>query len=475
MVTITRFDKTNTIISESPLNLGLNPIIQLGYGDGVSRGLAHFPVDRLRCLVEDKTYADMSKLRHVLKMTNCGSVDVVNFKKPLFKGDASGWKERASSFDILFFLAPMEWDSGRGFDYGPILWNNGNSSLDTNGSNWYQARNGYPWPAPGVYDTDFLSLEYDKFSSSGGSDIIIGRQHFDYGNESVELDITETVNKYISGELANHGICIAFSPDLEHSSTQKQQYTGFFGTHTHTFFEPMVLTTYGDHIEDDRNKFHLDKPNKLYFYFTVNGFPANLDNVPSCSINGAAMPVGQTTKGAYYAEVGTDVSSAWTEDTMMRDEWSGAVYKGREMKPVELDFVVRPSSEYFGLGTRIEEYPRQYVPSVTGINDGEQMLPGEVRRVTLTARIPYTTNQYQLIDGMEYRLYVRNGDKGEIDVIPYQPLERDVNANYFVMDTSGLLPGTYFVDVRVRSGMDLRYHRGLVKFHIVNDETDARV
>lgn len=475
MVTITRFDKSNTIFSGSSLNVGLNPIVRLTYGDGVSRGLIHFDCSKVKCLVEEKEYADVSKLHHVLKMTNCGSVDVVNFNKKLCRLETGGVKERASSFDLIFFLVPMEWDSGRGFDYESLLWSEGNSSLNENGCNWYQARNGYPWDTPGIYSIEKLSLEYEKYSSRAGSDIVIGRQHFDYGNESVELDITEVFNKFISGEIENYGIGMAFSPMLENSHTTIQQYTGFFSPWTHTFFEPYVITTYNEVIEDDRGKFYSGKDvNRLYFYFNVGGYPCNLDKLPICKIEGNEMEVKQSKKGAYYAEVkGLELS----EDTMYYDEWSGIEYKGKQLKDVEMDFVVRPESEYFGMGNSfLEEGYRQYVPNVVGINDGERLRQGEVRRITVTARIPYTVNQYQLIDGMEYRVYVKNGNQGEIDIIPYQRIERDYNSNYFVLDTGGFVPhNEYLVDIRIHSGMDIRYHRRVLRFSIVNDETEARV
>ena len=58
----------------------------------------------------------------------------------------------------------------------------------------------YNWDEEGVYSNETLSKEYDKFSSDCGSSIIIGRQHFDIGNENIKLDITDIFNKFITGE-----------------------------------------------------------------------------------------------------------------------------------------------------------------------------------------------------------------------------------------------------------------------------------
>ena len=40
-------DKTNSIISKSEQNLGLNPILNVSYGDGVTRSLIHFDVEKI--------------------------------------------------------------------------------------------------------------------------------------------------------------------------------------------------------------------------------------------------------------------------------------------------------------------------------------------------------------------------------------------------------------------------------------------
>ena len=472
MITITRFDKSNTIIQDSQLNMGINPILQLGYGNGVSRGIIYFNHDKVKNLVCDKTYPDITKLKHILKMTNCGSINIKDFDDKLIKGDGKGLKERATSFDLIFFLIPQDWDSGRGFDYGSILWNCGNSSMSTNGSNWYQARNGYVWNEEGIYSSQTLSSEYENFSSEHGSLIIIGRQHFDYGNENISLDITDTFNKFITGEIKNYGIGIAFSPMLEMSNTNIQQYVGFFTQHTHTFFEPYVETSYNDIINDDRGKFYLDKTNKLYFYSNIGGNPTNLDELPVCDVNGSQIVSKQATKGVYYIELNFP-SDEYDENTMYYDNWTNLIYNGRKFKDVELDFVTKPSNEYFQLGNA-HDIPHQYLPNITGINYDERIKRGDIRKLIVTARIPYTVNQYQLIDGMRYRLYVQNGTS-EIDIIPYHPINRSFNNNYFILDTSELVPNEYFIDIEIESDLEVKYHRALLKFTIINDETETYV
>ena len=68
-------DKSNTIVKGSSANLSLNPVMELNYGNMLTRGLIHFPHDRVQSLINDGTFADTTKLRHTLKMTNAASVN----------------------------------------------------------------------------------------------------------------------------------------------------------------------------------------------------------------------------------------------------------------------------------------------------------------------------------------------------------------------------------------------------------------
>jgi hypothetical protein len=199
---------------------------------------------------------------------------------------------------------------------------------------WYNGETNKPWfdeenedPAlgygPGVYNDTYLYNQYKKYLNGEGSDIIIGTQHFDYGAENFEFDITDYVNKVLSGELINHGLGLAFSPDYEQydylndkvftparsfkacevSGVVPQYYIGFFTNHTNLFFEPYMESDYDVHINDDRQKFFRGKENKLYLYCNVGGDLVNLDELPVCTIEGVEYPVQQTTKGVYYATV----------------------------------------------------------------------------------------------------------------------------------------------------------------------------
>lgn len=469
IVTHTFIDKCNTIIEKCPYNTGLNPIIELNYGKTITRALIHFDVAKLQNLINDKVYPDISKLKHVLKMTNSGSFSPEMAHCALMSYEGKFNKRRASSFNLIFFLIPYDWDEGRGFDYAKEAHGEHIRSLTTMASNWFYYQTFHEWDYDGIYSSDKLSLEFDKFTDTNEnttSDIIIGYQHFDFGNENIEFDITDTVNKFITGEIENHGIGIAFSPAYEFMRGGKLNYVGFFSNHTQGFFEPYVETTYDDYIKDDRLHFQLDNNNKLYFYSIVNNEYVNLDDVPTCTIDGVSMEVEQTTKGIYCTEVNLS-SDDYETDQIVNDIWGNITYNGKTLKDVELEFVTLQSESIFGLPVKEYESTR-IVPNIYGIKNDERIKSGDIRKVNVELRIPYTSCQIKEAAEAEYRLYVKSGNR-QIDVINWQNIEQEFNNAYFMVNTNELVPTRYFVDIRITYNNELIHYDNILQFDIVKE------
>ena len=110
MIKHTFLKKCCTIVKDSKTNTGLNPVAELNAGAVVSRALIYFDENELKELVNDKTFADTSKLRHILKLTNCGSINNPTFRKKLFSEAGGDKKERATSFDVVIFPVYEKWD-----------------------------------------------------------------------------------------------------------------------------------------------------------------------------------------------------------------------------------------------------------------------------------------------------------------------------------------------------------------------------
>ena len=493
-------DKTNTIYKNNPFaNIGLNPVLELNYGNGLlSRGLIHFDETEILNLVKDKTFADLDKLSFHLKMTNCFSVDGYPYEKLLQNGMKA--RQRAASFDIIALKLPCDFDGGRGFDYVSDFWINNNRSFSNNGSSWYFSDNGNVWPVDrdkidlenpglnintrniwvlsgdtrvkvnlegGVYSQEDIENEVALYNS-GASSLILDAQHFDFGNENLDLDITNYVLDVINGE-HNYGIMLMFTPRIENIEMELPQYVGFFTDHTNTFFHPYVECIYCETINDDRATFSQGKLNRLYLYTNINGIPQNLDNLPTCSIDGVDYPVKQSHKGVYYA-----VISGLTQDmdngTILYDTWGNLALNGEEIDDVELEFEVQPMSRFISIG-HVVSTKETMIPSVYGINDAENLNRGEIREVTVDFRKQFETDKMKLIDGGEYRIYVKDGNR-ELTVFDYQPIEKGFLKNFFVIFTEDLIPNEYFVDIRVKSGRELKYYKEVLRFRVVSDVTE---
>lgn len=489
MIFRTYLDKCNTIIKDSKINTGINPVSELLYGKNTSRLLVHFDEKKIQKLVDDGICPDMSKMRHILRMTNACSLDFTQLHDCETSSIDGSKKRRASSFDLLFFLVPRTWDKGKGFDYSKAILNEDfydtkqkdrSRLVSTDGCNWFQARNGMPWDEDGIYSNVKLSLEYDNFSSEGGSEIIIARQRFDVGNENIDVDITDTVNKFLTGELKNYGIGICFTPQLERLGEDKnsllshvENYVGFFTENTNLFYEPFLETRYDDTILDDRSNFVLSKVNRLYLYSNIGGKPTDLDVLPTCTIKNdyeetvmENLEVKRQFRGVYYVELSMDYSTT-DENIMFYDVWSNIRYNGQNLPDVELDFVTKPVHNWFNIDQTIHDEP-EYTPLVSGINSNEKIFrKGEIRKIKVTAQPTYTQNTGVLVDSMYYRVYVLDGER-EITVIPFEKVNMAYNENFFYLNFDMLLPQKYYIDIRFKYNGESRTFKDVLHFTVVS-------
>lgn len=465
MVIRTFFDKSNTIISNSDTNTGLNPVTELFYGGSFtqqkySRFLFYFDESRIKSLYTGGTFTDLTKLKHTLKLTNTASFD-----KALLNGDM-GSKDRATSFDLILFKINQEWDNGVGYDYDLVPMTLGNASYSNEPSNWISPQTGIFWDnGNGVY-------------SGSPSGITISTQHFDKGNENIEMDISEYVNGLLTGD-TNYGLGIAYAPSFEELYNLNPQYVGFFTNNTQTFYQPFVETINEVYITDNRNDFYLDKLNKLYLYVNTGGNPTNLDNKPSVNIYDAndvlisaftSSAVTHVTKGVYSIDLLIPTTSTNVE-TMFYDVWSGITINGVTRPNITLNFVGKDSNCFYNIGDS-SSLTKQVAVSVSGIRSNEKIKKGDVRRLSVSARIPYTVEQTQNIFELKYRLYVLEG-QSELTVIDYQPFEMASNY-YTLIDTASLIPNTYFLDIQSIYNQEVTTLKDVLNFDIVNQSESRK-
>ena len=270
------FNKNNTLISNSFVNSGRNPVTELIYGDGsISNpaGFTRFIFDLDLNLLKEKYQNGMisngcnANTTHTLRMTNTSYFD-----KELLNTSTSQGRLRATSFDLILFRIPYVnldvnqpqiWDEGVGYDYYDVVTEVPNDkNYSDRPSNWIQTTTIGVWQQPGIYNnTNTGSFNYNQLT-------IVDTQHFEFGDENIEFNMTNEINSILNGSLDNTtGWGIAFLPQVENITGTTGNYSvGFFTRHTQTFYEPFLETNYNDSIEDDRNSFSLGKINKLYLY-----------------------------------------------------------------------------------------------------------------------------------------------------------------------------------------------------------------
>ena len=155
---------------------------------------------------------------------------------------------------------------------------------------------------------------------------------------------------------------------------------------------------------------------------------------------------------------------------MLYDVWGNIKYNGVTFDDVELDFVTKSNSRYFNFGTN-SSIAKKYIPNIYGIKYDERIQRNnQIREVIVEARVPYTANEIQIVDDMEYRVYIMDGVR-QYDVIPYHKVNRYFDKNSFILNIEELLPQTYYVDIKIKSGNEINNYTPL-KFTVVSDITE---
>lgn len=469
----TPLDKVNTIISDSPVNVGISPICELIYGEKISRLLIHFNTHRLEQLVNEKEIADIDKCKHTLRLYNCGKFDkdgelYVNTVNMI---TAAENHMRAAAFDLIAFKLPKPFGKGNGgYDFKKALYCP-KPALAYNGATWFNNNTGKQWDEAGVYTIDRLYDEYDAYHT-GQESVIVAQQHFPLGNEPIELDITDYVNNILRGEQENYGLGICYAPWIECLNFNNEiQYCSFYTPHTNTFFKPVLETHYNERILDTRDRFYANRVNRLYLYCNIDGNLENLDELPTTSSESFSNTgVQQACKGVYYVETSPFLTSGLTAGEQLDDIWGNIVFNNVDMEPVEQDFVVRRHEDFFKIGRKIEG-TNNFHPQIASIKDQECIIAGDKRRVEIINRVPYTRNENFIIDDLEIRLYVKDGGF-EFDVIPYDKVNIAADMSFYDIDTINLEPNKYYIDIKARVNNQEIIHHEVVSFFIFNNITE---
>ena len=488
------FNKNNTVIANSEVNTAKNPVTQLFYGknpvskcintgysgdtcqgrsgftttvtEGFSRFLFDLNLDDLRKQVNNCCF-NLDNSTHTLKMTNTSNFDDTLLNDKVLITDT----RRATSFTLMLFKAYSghSWNEGVGYDY-LVPFGSFEPDFDltysSRPSNWLSATTLNNWFYPGVYLNNLPS----SFTS-------LATQYFDNGDENIQFSSTSLnfeINNLITGSTNStsaNTYGIAYLPAFENLTGLTEAYSvGFFTRYTQTFFEPFLETLVNDTVIDDRSNFNIYQSNRLFLYlYDNNGTPLCSDTQPTVTINDCndvtqlLLTSTTLTCGAYYVDIAIS-SLPQTPPVVYEDIWANIVINGISQPITTNEFIIYDNA--FNIGPSVAQ-PKIYGYSVSGIKEDEKISQGETRKVFISTRVPYTTDEQVLLDNLQYRLYVTQGTT-QIDVIPWSTVNMSFTQNYFLLDSSWMIPNEYYLDIKATSNQQVDTYRKAIKFQIVN-------
>ncbi len=492
-------DKNNTIISNSYVNTGRNPVIELNFGASdlivPNFGFTRFIFDLDLSLLEQNIQSGVistgctSAMTHTLKMTNTSSFD-----NELLNTFMTNERRRATSFDLILFRIPQIsgntggsqlWDEGVGYDYSDFNISRGSSTgslnpltyvdsraYSTRPSNWFQTTTISDWSEPGIYNNKNQgSVNYSGLT-------IIAQQHFELGNEDLNMDMTNEINGVLNGTITGvTGWGLAYLPQIENISGLTDSYSvAFFSRHTQTFYQPFLQTTYDDLIQDDRNQFLKNQENKLFLYVYQNGDLVNLDSDPYVRIEDregiAVTGMGSLTtclktKGVYEVIIPNGFTGS-PSPCLFYDVWSGLTINGQNIPNVRNQFVLQEYTAGIQIGS-VSKEPQKYGFNFYGILQDEKILNTDIRKVGVTIKKAYTGQQLLLDVSAFYRVYVREGTT-EVMVQDWTPINRTPTEYYFMFDMRDKIPNQYYVDIQVNTSGEKDTYKKQLTFNIVNQK-----
>lgn len=496
-ILLSYINKNNTITSNSYVNTARNPVLELNFGAsdfivpnyGYTRYIFDLDLDLLRGNIASGVISTgcTTGMTHTLKMTNTSSFD-----NELLNTFMTNSRRRATSFDLIVFRIPKTsgdtgdpqlWDEGVGFDYNDFNLNKNSAyggqtpltyvderAFSTRPSNWYQTTTIDNWSQPGIYNNKNEGLV--NFSGL----TIIATQHFELGNENINMDMTEEINGILNGTITGvTGWGIAYVPDVENITGLTDSYSvAFFSKYTQTFYQPYLLTNYDDLIQDDRNVFLKNQTNKLFLYVYQNGDLVNLDSDPFVRIedrNGSvvtgmgSLTTCLRTKGVYEVVVPNGFSGYPTPCTFY-DVWSGLTINGQSIPNVTNQFILQQYNAGIQIGSKSKE-PQKYGFDFYGILQNEKILNTDIRKVGVTIKKAYTGQQLLENISAFYRVYVKEGTT-EVIVQDWTPINRTPNEYYFIFDMRDKIQNQYYVDIQVNTSGEKDTYKRELTFNIVN-------
>lgn len=393
------------------------------------------------------------------------------------------------------------WEEGNGLDMD----NYSDLTYDFTGSNWIKRAGGTSWTTEG-------GNWYIDSSSSF-------KQHFNVGDEDIEIDITELVEQWTTGgnlgNKSNHGIMIRLSSSYEASSSVNltgstiSYYTKkFFGRGTEFFFErPSIEARWDSSRRDNRGNFYISSSmapasenlNTLYFYNYIRGNLRDLkggtDQLPVLHLyySSGSTPEGtaryfrnssneavnylsasRVSTGVYKTQLSVTSSIVDSTYPYLVDVWtfSGSNHTGSAIKPIGFgaeNYDVS-NTHVLTMPKLLKKYSNKKTERFRLFVRDKGWSPNIYTKATSTIKSKIIESaSFQIMRTIDQKTVIPYGTGSD----NYSMLSYDVSGNYFDFDMRLLESGyTYafkysFYDDAVGNYREQPY---LFKFKVENDE-----
>jgi hypothetical protein len=447
------FGKNNTLIEGNQTNNSQNPVGEISYGTPQSfRSRIIFKPDftDLQTKITNEGILKSKILSHKLHLVNT----IANRPDLLGTKSYTDIIERASSFSLDLFSIKEDWDEGSGYDF--IYQDQGilGSNSMTGASNWYQRKTNTSWTIAGAY--------------TGSS--VLATQVFPKGNEHILMDVTTYVNNILYSGVTDYGMGLKYTSSIEALQTLYKQAVAFHLKNTNTVFEPYIETIINDQINDDRNYFFMDKSNDLYLYSSAGDVV--ISGVTIYDFNDAiysvipSSGVTRVKKGIYKITLNIN-SSVYPDAVMFNDKWT--LTQNSKVKTISQDFYLINSDRYYNFDLSNFVNPDNFHFSYAGIKSGENIRRGDIRKIQISVKQLYDTQDDSFPLTISYRLFMKQGGHTQMDVIPFTSVNRTSRGYEFDLDTSWLIPQDYYLELKY-SNNSLFSIKSPISFTIVSDE-----
>ncbi len=483
----TYLEKSATLVKNSFANTSQNPVTEIWYGDREltsgstnSRFIFKFDLSELKKKYKNKEIVSgNTPVTHVIKFFN-----TVNIGEEHFITSSPNRKERNTSFDLTLYEVKELWDEG----IGKVMPNPDNSliGLDSQSKigpcNYFERQRNKSWSTFGAVESTLMcnstrpNLDFVNVVISDTDKRIVS-QHFEIGNENLELDVTDVINQLLVNENDHQGFVIANDPVNENNPSVNQVYTvNFFTDKSSSFYKPFLETSWGQQIKDDREEFHKDKVNNLYLFTYANNKPINLDFIPSAvtiSNQSGDMirrltgnSINQISKGVYKISLTID-NISYPDQIILTDKWEGLFVNDKKIQDKVQEFVLLEAN-YFNLGSE-RLLSESFSLTINNLKENEKLTIKEKRLISIQSKKLYSTDRKDYNPSeIFYRIYVKEGNS-QIEVIPKTLCDKNINGFFFNLDTSWMLPRKYFLEVSVNHREDQNVINKTVEFTVVEN------